>query len=417
MSARLGDAQPGEGTTNARLGDPVWRATAVTGLVLLVALLLALGAHDRGPRVAAVALAVGTLPAVALVLAPRAVRRLRGDEGRSLLLALPVAALALALLIAAGLDGRRDVLLLAVTALGAAAGVVLIGSELRQRTASAGRRAARTPWQRLTTVERVRSLPWQAGAGALLVGWSALVGIGIVGPRLSGSGIAWTVLLIVLIGLGALVLVLVPLLVGAAARGDRDRLAQAREDERLRVGAHLHDSVLQTLALVQRQASDPAAVARLARGQERALRAWMAGEAELDAATLAGALHATVEEVEDQEEVEVEATVLGDRPLDEPGRALVAAAREALRNAARHAPGSAVVVFAELSPHGAAVWVRDEGDGFDLAQVPAERRGVRDAIVGRMAGVGGEAAIDSSPGEGTEVALRLGDAIERSAGA
>ncbi|MBB4661455.1 sensor histidine kinase [Conexibacter arvalis] len=402
---------------SARLGDPAWRATAVTGLALLAALALALVAHDRGPRVAAVAVAAGTLPVVALVLVPRAVRHLRGDAGRSLLLALPVAALALALLVVAGLDGRRAVLLLAMAALGAAAGVVLIGSELRQRTANAGRRAARTPWQRLTAVERVRSLPWQAGAGALLIGWSALVGIGTAGPRLSGSGVAWTALLIALIGLGALVLVLVPLLVGAAARGDRDRLAQAREDERLRVAAHLHDSVLQTLALVQRQASDPAAVARLARGQERALRAWMAGEAELDAATLGGALHATVDEVERHEEVEIEATVLGDRALDEAGRALVAAAREALRNAARHAPGSAIVVFAELSRDGAAVWVRDEGGGFDPARIPSERRGVRDAIVGRMAGVGGEAAIDSSPGAGTEVALRLGDAIDRSASA
>jgi signal transduction histidine kinase len=397
---------------SARLGDPVWRATAVTGLLMLAALVLALAAQGDGPRAAAVGLAAGGLPVVALVLGPRMVRRLRSDEGRSLVLAIPVAAVALGLLAMARLDGRRDVMLLAIALLGAAAGVVLIGSELRQRTAHAARRAQRSPWQQMTAAERVRALPWQAGAGTLLIGWSALVGIGIVGPRLSGPGVAWATLLVPLIGLGALVLVLVPLLVGAAARGDRDRLAQAREDERQRVAAHLHDSVLQTLALVQRQASDPAAVTRLARGQERSLRAWMAGEAELDAATLAGALHATVEEVEDQEEVDVDVTVLGDRPLDEPGRALVAAAREALRNAARHARGSAIVVFAELSPRGAAVYVRDEGDGFELEQVPAERRGVRDAIVGRMAGAGGEAAIDSLPGEGTEVALRLGDAIE-----
>ena len=397
---------------NARLADPAWRATAVTGALLLAALVLALVARGEGLRVAAVGLAVGALPVVALVLGPRAVERLRSAEGRSTLLAIPVALVALLLLVLARLDGRRPVLLGTVALLGAAAGVVLIGSELRQRTARAGDGAERSPWQRMTAVERVRALPWQAGAGALLVGWSALLGVGTASPYLAGTGVAWAGLLVVLIGLGALVLVLVPLVVGAAASGDRDRIARAREDERLRVAAHLHDSVLQTLALVQRQAGDPAAVARLARSQERALRAWMAGEAELNAATLAGALHQAVEEVEHEERFDVDVTVLGDRPLDEPGRALVAAAREALRNAARHARGRAVVVFAELSERGAAVWVRDEGDGFELERVPAERRGVRDAIVGRMAGAGGEATVDSRPGEGTEVALRLGDAID-----
>ena len=396
---------------SARLGDPTWRATALTGALLLGALALALAARGEGARVAAVGLAVGTLPVVALVLGPLAVRRLRSAEGRSIVMAIPVATVALALLAAARLDGRRAAMVLVVTLLGAAAGVVLIGSELRQRTAHAGGRAARSPWQRMTAVERVRALPWQAAAGALLIGWSALLGFGLVGSQLADTGALATLLLALLFGFGALVLVLVPLLVGAAARGDRDRLAQAREDERLRVAAHLHDSVLQTLALVQRQAGDAAAVARLARGQERALRAWMAGEADLGGATLAGALHATVEAVEAEERIEVEATVLGDRPLDEPGGALVAAAREALRNAARHAGGRGVVLFAELSAAGAAVWVRDDGDGFDPRLVPAERRGVRDAIVGRMAGAGGEAAIDSQPGEGTEVVLRLGDAV------
>lgn len=397
--------------TATRLRDPAWRATALIGVVLLAALVLALAARDGAARAAAVAMAAGVLPLVALVLGPPAVRRLRSAEGGALLAAIAVGAAALLLLAIARFDGRQSVFLLAVALLGAAAGVVLIGDDLRRRTARAGSRAERSPWQRMTAVERVRALPWQAGAGALLIGWSTLVGLGIVGPYLADTGIALALLVVLLVALGGLVLVLVPLLVGAAARGDRDQLAQAREDERLRVAAHLHDSVLQTLALVQRQAGDPAAVARLAKGQERALRAWMAGEAELGAATLAGAVHATVEEVEAEERVDVEVTVLGDRPLDDPGRALVAAAREALRNAARHAPGAAIVVFAELSERGAAVYVRDEGGGFALERIPNERRGVRDAIVGRMAGAGGTASIDSLPGEGTEVALRLGDAI------
>ncbi len=400
-----------------RWRDPAWRATALIGLLLLVALVLALVARDGGARGAAVLLAFATVPAALVVLGPALLRRLRTTEGRSVLLAIPAAVVALLLLLAAAsADHRRQLLPLTIALLGAVAGLVLIGNELRQRTASAGARAERSPWQQMTAVERVRSLPWQAAAGALLIGWSTLLGLGVVGPYLADTGLALALLVVLLVGMAGLVLVLVPLLVGAAARGDRDQLLRAREDERLRVAAHLHDSVLQTLALVQRQAADPAAVARLARGQERALRAWMAGEAELGAATLAGALHATVEEVEQEQALEIELTVLGDRPLDEPGRALVAAAREALRNAARHAPGTAVVVFAELSAGGAAVYVRDEGDGFDLETVPPERRGVRDAIVGRMTGAGGEASIDSAAGEGTEVALRLGDAIEGSDG-
>ena len=117
-------------------------------------------------------------------------------------------------------------------------------------------------------------MPWRALAGALLVGWAAFAAVGDP-ARVRDAGVASVALL--RSRARALALVGVPVLVGAAARGDRDRLAQAREDERQRVAAHLHDSVLQTLSLMQRQAADPVAVARLARHQERALRAWMAG--------------------------------------------------------------------------------------------------------------------------------------------
>jgi len=213
---------------------------------------------------------------------------------------------------------------------------------------------------------------------------------------------------LLVLGGGAAAVVVVPLLIAGLARSDRARLTTAREDERRRVAAHLHDSVLQTLALVQRQAHDPAAVQRLARRQEHELRAWMAGEVELGTETLGAALRAAVAEVEDDYEANVELTILGERVLDRETEALAAAAREALRNAARHAPGAPVFVFAQASPDGAEVFVRDEGPGFDLTRVPTERRGVRDSIVGRMQAVGGQAEIDSHPGEGTEVALRIG---------
>ena len=343
---------------------------------------------------------------IAIVLGPGAARALRGGGGRALVVAVPLGVLILMLVSLTRVQEHPGVTLLAVALLAALCGLVLVGSDLHQRARGAAARADRSPWQQMTTPERVRSLPWRAVAGGLLVTWAALLSLGVVWPHLAGAGIV-SVALVMVVALAALALVGLPVLVGAAARGDRDRLAQAREDERQRVAAHLHDSVLQTLSLVQRQASDPVAVARLARHQERALRAWMAGRPEQRSDTLAGALHRVVEEVEGEEAVDVDVTVLGDRALDGPGDALVAAAREALRNAARHARGAAIVVFAELGERDAAVYVRDEGPGFDPAAVAPERRGVRDAIVGRMAGVGGSAAIDSRAGEGTEVALRL----------
>ena len=119
--------------------------------------------------------------------------------------------------------------------------------------------------------------------------------------------------LLLVLGGGAAAIIAVPLLIAGLARSDRARLTTAREDERRRVAAHLHDSVLQTLALVQRQAHDPAAVARLARRQEHELRAWMAGEVELGAETLGAALRKAVAEVEDDHDAVVELTILGDR--------------------------------------------------------------------------------------------------------
>lgn len=240
-----------------------------------------------------------------------------------------------------------------------------------------------------------------------LIAWAGFLGIGIAGRYVANNG-ALQILLLVLVAGGAAVVIGTPLLISSLTRIDRDQAEHAREDERQRFAAHLHDSVLQTLALVQRQANDPVAVARLARHQEHALRAWMAGEAELTSETLSAAIRRVVAGVEAEHEITVELSIIGDRSLDGAGEALAAAAREALRNAARHAGSVPVFVFAEISPTGAETFVRDEGGGFELENVPTERRGIRDAIVGRMAAVGGRAIVESAPGEGTEVALRIG---------
>jgi signal transduction histidine kinase/phage shock protein PspC (stress-responsive transcriptional regulator) len=186
-----------------------------------------------------------------------------------------------------------------------------------------------------------------------------------------------------------------------------ERAERIRSQERAEVAAHLHDSVLQTLALVQRS-DDPQQVAALARRQERELRAWLAGRpAPGQAARLAPALEAAAVEVEDNHGVPVEVVVVGDRELDPAVEAVVAAAREAMTNAAKFGNGSTVDVYAECTDDALRLFVRDRGPGFDPADVPADRRGVRESIVGRMERHGGHARFSSSPGGGTEVELVL----------
>ncbi len=185
------------------------------------------------------------------------------------------------------------------------------------------------------------------------------------------------------------------------------RAERIRSQERAEVAAHLHDSVLQTLALVQRS-DDPQQVAALARRQERELRAWLAGRpAPGQAARLAPALEAAAVEVEENHGVPVEVVVVGDRDLDPAVEAVVAAAREAITNAAKFGGGSTVDVYAEATPSKLQLFVRDRGPGFDPAELPPDRRGVRESIVGRMERHGGRARITSSPESGTEVELVL----------
>ena len=157
------------------------------------------------------------------------------------------------------------------------------------------------------------------------------------------------------------------------------------------MAAHLHDSVLQTLALVQRRAAEPAEVAALARRQERELRAWLAGRpAPGQAARLGAALEAAAAEVEERHGVPVEVVAVGDAPLDPTAEAVVAAAREAMTNAAKFGGGSTVDVFAESHRRAdRACSCATAGPGFDPPQVPADRRGVRESIVGRMGRHGG----------------------------
>jgi signal transduction histidine kinase len=188
-----------------------------------------------------------------------------------------------------------------------------------------------------------------------------------------------------------------------------ERARAARSDERAEVAGVVHDSVLQTLALIQSRADDPAEVRALARAQERDLRARLFEETDPAArpASIAAALRAVAAEVEDAHRIKIDVVTVGDAPLDERATALVAAAREALLNAVIHAPGAAVSLFAEVDDGRVAAYVRDRGPGFDLEAIPEDRRGVTDSIVARMVRHGGHAAVRTAPGGGCEVHLVL----------
>jgi signal transduction histidine kinase len=249
------------------------------------------------------------------------------------------------------------------------------------------------------------SLPRDA-IGRAFVGAALVVGGGLVFLWLNGAlGAARDVLLAVVVVLVALTLILAPWWLRLARGLTAERTERIRSQERAEVAAHLHDSVLQTLALMQKRVDDPREVAALARRQERELRAWLNGRRASGDATVALALEAAAAEVEEAHGVPVEVVAVGDAPLDERAQALVAAAREALVNAAKFAAGSPVALYAEVDPERIEVFVRDRGPGFDPAAVPDDRRGVRESIVGRMERHGGRAVVHTAPGAGTEVEL------------
>lgn len=257
------------------------------------------------------------------------------------------------------------------------------------------------------------------GAGVFLVWRGYDRGTGVVGSLLGGaalmlaglvSGLAvWNTgtafvgaMFAVLFTLAGVAVFAVPALVKV-----RDSLAEkAAAEEREEIASRLHDSVLQTLALIQKRADDPTEVARLARGQERELRTWLFEPQDSVELTVFGAVDKAAGEVEDLFGVRIAPVTVGsDQPLGEATQAVVLAAREAMVNAAKHAGVDKVDVYAEAFD-GLEVFVRDRGSGFDPEGIPEDRHGIRDSIRGRVTKVGGSVEIKSAPGEGTEVILR-----------
>ncbi len=275
----------------------------------------------------------------------------------------------------------------------AGAGATLLWRQTRTPTAA-------TP--QAVATERAASL-YRGGFGVMLV-----IGAGLLFLYYNGAlgALRDVILAFVVVALG-LSLILAPFLWRLGRNLASERAERIRSQERAEMAAHLHDSVLQTLALVQKRASDPRTVATLARRQERELRQWLWDSgAPAPEASLAASLRAAAAEVEDAHEVPIEVVTVGDAPVNERTAALVAAAREAMTNAAKFAGDAGpVALYAEVEDGRAQVFVRDRGPGFDPTAVPDDRRGVRDSIVGRMARHGGRAAIHAAPGGGTEVEI------------
>jgi signal transduction histidine kinase len=274
--------------------------------------------------------------------------------------------------------------------------------------------ARRAHW--MAVGRRTRLLPVARGAAGVL-----LVGVGVTGiVVIQGSakylGAVLQASLAVLVGIALLA---APYLVRMTQDLSEERLMRIRAQERAEVAAHVHDSVLHTLTLIQRSAEDPGEVRRLARAQERELRAWLyrpegtGKDDDQEPETLAEAVKATAAEVEDKHGVPIEVVVVGDCPLDEKLAAQMQAAREAMVNAAKYGgEGGAVQVYAEVEGTTAFLSVRDRGPGFDPDSVPEDRMGVRESIIGRMQRNGGTARLRSVPGGGTEVELEMERASE-----
>jgi signal transduction histidine kinase len=186
-----------------------------------------------------------------------------------------------------------------------------------------------------------------------------------------------------------------------------ERRERVRQEERAGMATHLHDSVLQTLALIQRT-DDPSRMSMLARQQETELRDWLYGKAPLDGVDLMStALRDLASRVEHDHQVPVDVVTVGDAMVDERTRAVLAAASEALVNAAKHSGAARLSVFMEVEDEELRVFVTDQGTGFDVGEIPEDRKGIKHSIVERTERVGGTVAIESELGEGTEVGLSL----------
>lgn len=259
--------------------------------------------------------------------------------------------------------------------------------------------------------------PWRLALGLILVG----VGVALFFVLKGQVAVAGATLAATLVLMAGISIVAAPLLRRLASDLGEERRARIRSEERAEVAAHLHDSVLQTLAIIQKNADDPLEVRRLARSQERDLRAWLYDPSRAAAperpTSLKAALTTAAAEIEDDHRVEVEVVCVGDTEgFDDRVEALARASREAMVNAAKHSQARTIDVYAEVEEGTACVFIRDRGKGFDVeaeerkrqrASAEAARHGLFESIIGRMERHGGTAKVRSNPGEGTEIRLEM----------
>lgn len=289
-------------------------------------------------------------------------------------------ALAIAYLLFAGIAGLRDI----------ASAILVIGGISAVWTQSARAHSWKSPLFILITLAGMLLVaaglalaffrgqsPWDLARGAIL-GASLILALGVA---------------------------IIPLWVRTSQESARSKEREKREAERADMAAHLHDSVLQTLTLIRNNADNPTSVRALALGQERELRSWLYTGREEAADSFAEALREAVSALETTFGVEVGVVTVSDTRPGPGELAMVAAASEAVSNAIRHAKPP-LSVYLEVGPGGSDIYVKDCGDGFDLSQIPEDRHGVRNSIIGRMERAGGKASIRHLP-SGTEVHLSM----------
>ncbi|WP_031160914.1 PspC domain-containing protein [Streptosporangium roseum] len=245
---------------------------------------------------------------------------------------------------------------------------------------------------------RVRTL---AGLALVVVG---AIGFLVVTDELGSArpGVMFTLVVV-----GGVALIAAPWLAALWKELQRERRERIRQEERAEFAAHVHDSVLHTLTLIQRSANDSREVMRLARSQERELRNWLYQPKQDADASVAAAVRRVAAEEEDAHGVPIEVVCVGDCPLTPELSAMVQAARQAMVNAAKYSESSVISVYAEAEPEEVTIFIRDRGVGFDMGQVPEDRMGIRQSIIGRMERHGGSARVRTEAGEGTEVMLTM----------
>ncbi|WP_204059352.1 ATP-binding protein [Microbispora corallina] len=252
-------------------------------------------------------------------------------------------------------------------------------------------------------VKQVSTTWVRTGIGALLVAVGAIGFLAASGELAKArTGLVFTAVVV-----GGMLMIAAPWLASLVKELQRERTERIRQEERAEVAAHVHDSVLHTLTLIQRNAHDSREVTRLARSQERELRNWLYQPKQDADATLAAAVRRVAAEEEDAHGVPIEIVCVGDCALDEGLAALLHAARQAMVNAAKYSGAPVISVYAEVESDEVTVFVRDRGKGFVLDDIPEDRMGIRQSIIGRMERNGGSARVRTEPGDGTEVMLTM----------